>query len=607
MKIRRRLIESPIMIRLRKIPFLLLSCVILAITGCQYSSSDGKRANAPNILVILTDDQGWGDLSLNGNKNLRTPHMDSIGLEGAIFERFFVSPVCAPTRAEFLTGRYHSRGGVRGVSRGEERLNLDEATIAETFRAVGYSTGLFGKWHNGSQYPYHPNGRGFDEFYGYTSGHWGDYFDAPLEYNGELVRSEGFLADVVTNRAMEFIASKNGDPFFCFLSLPTPHSPFQVPDEFYDRFKNAEIAQRYPGPEDEELDKTRSVLAMVENLDWNIGRVLDQLDSLYLADDTIVVFLSDNGPNTWRWNGDMKGRKSSTDEGGVRSPCMIRWTRKIRAGLRIPEIAGTIDLFPTLAVLAGIPLAMEKPLDGRSLLPLLGEDHSAWSERIIFTHYGGKVSARTQRHRLDADGRLFDMQTDPGQTEDIAAEAPEEAKRLRDAVARWREEVLPKSPDDRPFTVSQRDYPVTYLPARDGNFSGGIRRSDRAPNCSYFTHWTSPEDRMTWDIEVQEPGDYEATIYYTCAEANLGSEIELAFGAAMVTANVTEANDPPAVGAEHDRAARGGESLVKDFKPMTMGLINLSAGRNDLVLRAPKVAKDEVMEVRMIELRRRTN
>ena len=141
----------------------------------------------PNVLVILADDQGWGDLSLNGNTNLRTPHIDSLARDGARFERFFVSPVCSPTRAEFLTGRWHPRGGVHGVSTGGERLDLDETTIAEAFQAAGYATGCFGKWHNGSQYPYHPNGRGFEEYYGFTSGHWGEYFDPPLDHNGQPV------------------------------------------------------------------------------------------------------------------------------------------------------------------------------------------------------------------------------------------------------------------------------------------------------------------------------------------------------------------------------------------------------------------------------------
>src|SRR5262245_50572462 len=179
----------------------------------------------PNVVVFLSDDQGWGDLSIHGNTNLSTPNVDSLARDGALFERFFVCPVCSPTRAEFLTGRYHPRGGVRNVTSGGERLNLDEKTIADTLKAAGYATACFGKWHNVSLYPYHPNGRGFDEYYGFTSGHWGEYFDPPLEHNGRPVRGQGFIADDLTGRAIDFIDKSSAKPFFCYLAFNTPHSP----------------------------------------------------------------------------------------------------------------------------------------------------------------------------------------------------------------------------------------------------------------------------------------------------------------------------------------------------------------------------------------------
>src|SRR6187551_2127259 len=194
-------------------------------------------AERPNIVVILSDDQGWGDLSIHGNTNLSTPHVDSLAKDGALFDRFFVCPVCSPTRAEFLTGRYHLRGGVRGVSTGQERLDLDERTIAEAFRAAGYATGAFGKWHNGSQWPYHPNARGFEEYYGFTSGHWGEYFDPPLEHNGKMVQGKGYITDILTERAMEFIEKNQSKPFLCYVPYNVPHSPFSVPDEFWKRWE----------------------------------------------------------------------------------------------------------------------------------------------------------------------------------------------------------------------------------------------------------------------------------------------------------------------------------------------------------------------------------
>ena len=287
------------------------------------------------------------------------------------------APSVRRRRAEFLTGRYHVRGGVYSTSTGGERLNLDEMTIADTFRAGGYATAAFGKWHNGMQYPYHPCGRGFDEYYGFCSGHWGNYFSPPLERNGKLVKGEGFVIDDFTNKAMEFIedSHESGKPFFAYLPYNTPHSPMQVPDRFWNKFKDFQPKMRNREPKKEKIDHLRCALAMCENIDWNVGRLLKKLDTLKIADNTIVVYFCDNGPNGVRWNGDMKGRKGSTDEGGVRSPMLIRWPKVIPAGRVVKQIGGAIDLLPTLADLSGISVASKKSLDGISMKPqILGDD-----------------------------------------------------------------------------------------------------------------------------------------------------------------------------------------------------------------------------------------
>ena len=557
----------------------------------------------PNIVVFLADDQGWGDLSLHGNVNLETPNIDSLARDGAMFDRFFVCAVCAPTRAEFLTGRYHPRGGVRGVTTGAERLNTDEKTIADTFKAAGYATGAFGKWHNGTQYPYHPNGRGFDEFYGFCSGHWGNYFDPILEHNGQIVRGKGYIIDDLTDHALAFIERNRKRPFFCYLPYNTPHSPMQVPDRFFDRLKDSPLRMRNRDAEKEELEKTRCALAMCENIDWNIGRVLKRLSDLRLADNTIVVYFSDNGPNSWRWNDGMKGRKGSTDEGGLRVPCVVRWPRRIKAGKKIPQIAAAIDLLPTLADLAGIPVTSDKPLDGISIESLLMTDGDSWTDRMIFSHQKGRVSVRTQRYRLDHTGKLFDMKTDPGQNHDFSKDRPRPAERLRRAVARWKKEVLSGArKDDRPFPVGYAEFPVTFLPARDGVPHGNVRRSARAPNCSYFTSWSSKDDRITWDVEIANAGDFEAVIYYTCPANDVGSTVELSLGESRVRTKVTQPHDPPLVGAEFDRYDRGSESFVKDFRPLRLGTFQLAKGRGQLTLRALEVPGGQVMDVRAVRL-----
>jgi arylsulfatase A-like enzyme len=560
-----------------------------------------ENGSRPNVLIILADDQGWGDLSVHGNTNLRTPNIDSLAREGTLLERFFVCPVCAPTRAEFLTGRYHSRGGVRGVSTGQERLNTDERTIAEAFKVAGYATGAFGKWHNGSQWPYHPNGRGFGEYYGFTSGHWGEYFNPPLEHNGKFVRGKDYIADDLTDHALAFIEQNRDRPFFCYLPFNTPHSPFCVPQQYWDWFKDKPIVMRGRDGEDEDLPVTRCALAMCENIDWNVGRLLQKLDDLRLRDNTIVVYFSDNGPNSWRWNGGMKGRKGSTDEGGVRVPFFVRWPGRIRAGARVPEIAGAIDLLPTLTSLAGISRVGDKPLDGKDISPLLRGTASDWPDRMIFSHQNGRVSVRTQQYRLDDRGALFDMVADPGQTTNIAKRQPEVAARLSKAVAKWREEVLPKGRDERPFPVGYRRFPMTPLPARDGVPHGGIRRSAGAPNCSYFVNWTSPEDRMTWDIEVHTAGQYDVAVYYTCPPADAGSTVELSFNGSTVQGKVAPAWDPPLIDDE-DRVPRKGESIMKEFRPLQFGTMHLDQGRGLLTLWAPTVVGRQVMDVRLITL-----
>ena len=441
---------------------------VMLFVGIAFQTASAKAA-PPNVVIVLADDQGWGDLSIHGNTNLHTPNIDSLAADGALFERFFVCPVCSPTRAEFLTGRYHPRGGVFSTSTGGERLDLDEMTIAQTFKAAGYATAAFGKWHNGMQYPYHPRGRGFDEYYGFCSGHWGYYFSPVLEHNGQTVRGNGYVTDDFTDHALKFIEEHREKPFFCYLPYNVPHSPMQVPDEFYKKFDGLALGKRNRDPGKEDVPTTRAALAMCENIDWNVGRILKKLDDLKLAENTIVIYFSDNGPNSWRWNGGMKGRKGSTDEGGVRVPFLIRWPGHIAKGTKIPQIAGAIDLLPTLADLAGIPVQSQKPLDGVSLKPLLVGTADNWPDRMIFLHWNRKVSVRTQQYRLDNNGQLFDMTKDPGQRQNVAGENPEVAKRLNAAMKKWKQDVLSElSREDRPFTVGYSQFSMTHLPARWG-------------------------------------------------------------------------------------------------------------------------------------------
>jgi arylsulfatase A-like enzyme len=568
-------------------------------------SSEGLPVKKPNVIIILADDQAWGDLSLNGNKNIQTPNIDSMASEGVSFTNFYVCPVSSPTRAQLLTGRYAVRGGVYSTSDGGERLDLDETTIADIFKKAGYATAAYGKWHNGMQFPYHPNGRGFDDFYGFCSGHWGEYFNPMLEHNGELVKGNGYVTDDFTNHGLEFIKENKDKPFFLYLPYNTPHSPMQVPDKWWNNFadKDLEMVGIKPGQED--IQYTRAALAMSENIDWNVGRVLKMIRDLGIEKNTIVVYFSDNGPNNWRWNGEMKGKKGWVDEGGVRVPLIIKWPEIPVKGKKVEQIAGAIDLLPTLADLAGIDYHTNKPLDGVSLKPLLFEKNPEWKERYIYSYWGEKLSVRSQEYRLDNDGKLFDIEHDRGQTKDVSKQMPLVTEKLKAAAEIFRTDILSELPlkDNRPFLIGDPRAEYTQIPARDGQPHGNIRRSNRWPNCSFFTNWVSLRDEITWDVDVVSDGYFQVELYYTCPKADVGSVFELTLGDSVLISKINEAFDPPLRGMKDDRVKRE-ESYVKDWKPLNIGVIHARKGPAQLTLKALKIPGQSVMDFRLLMFKR---
>lgn len=575
-------------------------CVLLLLLTFWFAGSPVSADRPPNVIIIVSDDQGWGDFSGNGNENLSTPNLDRLANEGASFERFFVQPVCSPTRAEFLTGRYAFRSNVFRTSAGGERMKLGVPTIANVLADNGYRTAAFGKWHNGAQYPYHPRGRGFDSFYGFASGHWGNYFDPVLERDGRLVRGTGFLADDLTDQTMKFIAEESSQPFYAYLAFNTPHSPMQVPDQFYQRFQAAPINQRGTNADREDLQHTRAALAMCENLDFNVGRLLAKLDELKIADDTIVIYFCDNGPNGHRFNGAMKGIKGSTDEGGVRSPLFVRWPAQIKPETIVSPIAGAIDLLPTLVEMTGTKFDSSLPLDGKSLWGVMTNPGAEVEDRLLLNHWNGRVSVRSQQFRLDHKGKLFDMVEDPNQLKPINDAQIKE--KMVAAAAQWKEEIsAAQSETKRPFTVGYVDFPATHLPADDAVVSGNLKRSNKFPNCSYFTNWTSVDDRINWPIEVATAGRYQATIYYTCKSENVGCKIQLSDGEHKLAFTINEAHDPPQHGAQQDRIVRQ-ESYVKDFKALDVGIIELNDGVSKLTLQAAEIPGDEAIEFRRLTL-----
>ena len=580
------------------------------------SCSSIEIERRPNIILILTDDQGWGDISVNGNKDVHTPNIDKMTLNGVRFDRFFVSPVCSPTRAEILTGRHHVRTGVYDVSLGGERINVTEETIAEVFKTSGYKTAVYGKWHNGMQAPYHPNSRGFEDFYGFCSGHWGNYFNPVLEKNGELVKGTGFITDDLTNHGIEFIKKNKDSPFFLYIPFNTPHSPMQVPEKFWTKFKDKKLTQKgtlSKVPDDkssgtnsnEEENHPKAALAMCENIDWNVGRIIQTLESLALDEKTIIVYLSDNGPNGNRWNAGMKGVKGSTDEGGVRSPMIINWKGNIPKGKVVNKIASAIDLLPTLKDLAGIESTPKNKLDGLSLKQLIYDKNSKWADRYIYSYWREKLSVRSQNFRLGNKNNLYNMNEDPNQLKNISSKNIEIFMAMKNAKNIWENEVLInlKSKDDRAFVIGHPDLKNTQIPARDAKANGLIKRSNYYPNCSYLTNWVNIEDTIIWDAEVAEDGKFEVVVYYTCAEDALGSEIELSFSGSKISSSIASYYNPDEYGKENDRSPRI-ESYVKDFIPLNMGVITLKRGKGRLILRGLKKTGKELIDFRLLMLKR---
>ncbi|WP_373521087.1 arylsulfatase [Aquiflexum sp.] len=461
----------------------------------------------PNILLILTDDQGWGDLSFHGNKLVETPHIDALAKESIVFDRFYVSPVCAPTRASMLTGRYHIATGTTWVTHRMEVMREEEVTIAELLKPHGYVSGLFGKWHQGKQFPHDPIGQGFDEFFGFAEGHLNNYFDTKLTHNFEEVKTEGFLPDVLTDKAIEFMEKQ--DLFFAMLSFNTPHSPFQVPDAYFDKYKSKGLDE-----------KDACVYGMVENIDDNVGRLMHYLKQSGKIDNTIVIFMTDNGPNGIRYNGGMKGKKADLDEGGVRVPFFIKipgYGNQV-----IKPWGGHIDILPTLAAILSIEIPGNLVIHGKSLFPLIKGVAGNWEDRYFFTHHvhlkfdtiPGAV--RNQEYLLTLKNKqkaLYNLLLDPSQKNNILETEPDIANELEKLYLDWLNEMTKKGVDPPLIQVGHPNVPTVELPASDGKRSGNVLyKGEMGWANDWFINFKKPEDKVFWEIETVENARYDVFV-----------------------------------------------------------------------------------------------
>lgn len=417
-------------------------------------------AERPNIILVITDDQGYGDLGWTGNPVLRTPNLDAFARESVRLTNFHVSPTCAPTRAALLTGRHEFRSGVTHTIYERERLSLKAITFPQVLRSAGYTTGIFGKWHLGDEAAYRPDKRGFDETFIHGAGGIGQTYpgscgDAPgntylspaILHNGVFVKTSGYCTDVFFGQALRWINEKRkGDrPFYAQIALNVPHAPLECPEEY---------ANRYRGKVSEPEAK---FYGMIENIDENFGRLTARLKELGLERNTLVIFMTDNGGTVGvkRFNAGMRGSKGTPYEGGTRVPSFWRWPAGFSGGADCEALTAHIDIFPTLAEMAGIRLDSNLRLDGRSLMPLLRNPSAPWPDRYLITHLGRwpkgkaadakfeKCAIRNTRLTLVNNTELYDVIADPGQSKNVIGEFPTEVAELRRAYDQWWEEILP--------------------------------------------------------------------------------------------------------------------------------------------------------------------
>jgi arylsulfatase A-like enzyme len=372
----------------------------ISLSSCEEKLTENQK---PNVIIIMTDDQGYGDFGFTGNPHVKTPVLDNLFQNSIRFNDFYVSPVCAPTRASLMTGRQSLRTGIRDTYNGGAIMHTDEITLAEMLNVADYRTGIFGKWHLGDNYPSRPMDQGFEETLTHLSGGMaqvGDfttyfkfdsaYFDPVLWHNGKQEKYEGYCSDIFTSNAIDFIDKNKDDPFFCYLAFNAPHTPLQLPQKYFDMYKDIDPSAGFGDNKEvkamSEKDKedARKVYGMVSNIDDNIGRLLEHLDELGIADNTILIFMTDNGPQQKRYTGGMRGRKAMVYRGGIRVPMLMRYPKGIEGNRDIDITSTHMDIVPTLAELCNMNLPKDRTIDGKSLVPLLKNEKVDWQERPLF-------------------------------------------------------------------------------------------------------------------------------------------------------------------------------------------------------------------------------
>ena len=560
--------KEPRMLLLR---LFLLSIVLLA-------SAIHANAAKPNVVLVMTDDQGYGDLSCHGNPILKTPHLDRLHAESVRFTDFHVSPFCTPTRAALMTGNSPGYTGAFRTSSGRTMMHRDEKTVANLFAAAGYATGMVGKWHLGDNAPHRPQDRGFEDVVwhrcggvGQASDYWGnDYFDDTYERNGKFEKFTGYCTDVWFREGMRFIEQNQSKPFFLYLALNAPHGPYRVPPEW---------AKPYVGNKNV---ANANFFGMIANINHNMGLLRGHLKKLGLTDNTILIFMTDNGTAaggkfrgldsepTIGFNAGMRGKKSSVYDGGHRVPFFIHWPNGgLTGGKDIDTLAAHIDVLPTLAELCGIEVTKEYDLDGVSLKPLLDGSKEWKRKHLVVQFLGGAggnalpskpyefTAVLTERWRLVNSGEqgLYDIQSDLAQRNNLAEAHPDVVKKMRALYDQHWKRISPRLTPVRIDIGNPAENPTT-LCSQDWRMSNGN------PPWNFGSIKRLPKVIGPWMIEVKQAGRYRITLRQFPKEA-----------------------DKPVV-AVKAQLEIAGQTLKKSVKPGSKGVVfelELPAGPTELV------------------------
>lgn len=523
--------------------FYLTVCLLVVSTGFAFA---GER---PNVIVIMTDDQGYPEISAHGNPVLKTPNLDSLHSESVRLTDFHVAPMCTPTRGQFLTGLDAAKNGAINVSSGRTLLRPELRTMADFFRDAGYATGLFGKWHLGDNYPFRPQDRGFSETLWFPSSHinstpdvWNnDYFDDTYHRNGVLTEYEGYCTDVFFDESMMWMQeqAQSNSPFFTFLPTNAPHWPFWVPSDYTEEMTvqvtKAEVAGILKPRPPQKRDDLIKYLAMIKNIDDNIGRLESFLKETNLYENTILIFLTDNGSTLGEtyFPAGMRGKKTQLWEGGHRVPCFIRWPKgNLKEGIDIGGLTQVQDLLPTLLRLCEVNPDTPKNFDGIDLSKVLQRKEKIDPERMLVINYSrmpqgfeypapdspsimrrDMAGVLWKRWRLLEDRELYNLDTDPLQQTNVIEDHPDIAANMRHTLNQWWKEVGPIANEPQRIIIGHEKENPMMLTACEwlDVFIDQQRQVRRADLKNGY-----------WELDVAEAGTYEFELRRWPRESGLG-------------------------------------------------------------------------------------